>query len=463
MITGWHWLPGGDVDPLPALGASTFLDLAPAKGMQSAERLVRPYFKGRPQPAEIAQKASAWHQQGCRVQLGNEPNIPSEGFGGGPDDYAAWFFDVKTKVPGVRCYWAGMSPGMPGWEAWYAPVAASQADGVAAHAYGTFDQMRAVVEALLWLDKPLWLAEVNFGAGQEVSRDRWAVDHLRPFLDWCATVPQVEAVSYFAYAWPDPDMHLPTPVDGKGTAIETVLRAWRPPEVTVPDITLSVPTTTVLADPANYSPGPRPRTSGVVIHTTRGGAATLALEYAGTTAWFQNPAAQVSAHLVVGPASVARCVHDADLAWHARSANATHLGIEICQPTIATPITAFQYRAAAEACRKWAAAHGFPLERVMTITRPGLVGHEDSEPGKLDGKTDPGPQFDWPRFLALCKEGGTVPDTPAQLQDQTWAVMDQAQAVAEKWKAIGWPSMGAGLAALGEVGKSLVRASKQEK
>lgn len=210
------------------------------------------------------------------------------------------------------------------------------------------------------------------------------------------------------------------------------------PEVTVPDISLSVPTSTALANPANYSHGPRAKTMGVVIHTTRGGAASLAAEYAGTVAWFQNPAAQVSAHLVVGPASVARCVHDADVAWHARSANATHLGIEICQPTIATPITGFQYRAAAEACRLWAAAHGFPLQRVWTITQPGLVGHEDSEPGKIDGKTDPGPQFDWPKFLALCK-GGTMPDDPNALRDQTYALGEQLQKLGPTWRAAGYP------------------------
>jgi hypothetical protein len=228
MLVGWHYLPNGEDDPFAPLPASTFLDLAPTMGIRSPERLCRIFFKGKPQPQEIAQKAKAWHQQGCRVVVGNEPNLPQEGFGGGPDDYADWFAMVGLFAPGVRLYWAGMSPGVLGWEEWYRPVRAAPATGLVVHAYGTLDQMRATVErvAEIYPTKPLWLAEVNFGAGQQVDKARWADEHFRPFLDWCSTVPQIEAVSYFAYKWVDPDTPTPTSVDGAGTRIETVLRGW---------------------------------------------------------------------------------------------------------------------------------------------------------------------------------------------------------------------------------------------
>lgn len=235
MHVGLHFL--GEDDSAVRFGAATFLDVAGAgPGMRSAERLVRLYGKGRPQPREIAQKASAWHGQGCRVQLGNEPNLASEGFGGGLADYAAWFHAVKAQLPGARLYWAGMSPGVPGWRDWYAADLVAPADGIAAHAYGSVDEMRAVVEALLPLGKPLWLAEVNFGAGRSVDRDAWAREHLHPFLDWCADQPLVEAVTYFAHRWPTPDMALATPVDAAGTAIEAelaafVARRWRASQV----------------------------------------------------------------------------------------------------------------------------------------------------------------------------------------------------------------------------------------
>lgn len=232
MNVGFHYLPGGNDDPHPPLGASTFLDIAPAKGMESPERLCRIYFKGKPEPALIGQQARTWHNQGCRVQLANEPNLAHEGFTGGPNEYAAWFAAVKTQAPTARLYWAGMSPGTPGWPVWYQGAEGSGAAGVCVHAYGTVDQMRATTEAVLAIcpTLPLWLGEVNFGAGQAVDRDRWAVDHLEPFLDWCATRPRIEAVCYFAYRWPDPDMHLPTSVDAAGTRIETVIRTWTPPE-----------------------------------------------------------------------------------------------------------------------------------------------------------------------------------------------------------------------------------------
>jgi hypothetical protein len=236
LLIGWHYLPG-NADSEGALPAATFLDLDAAAGMRSAERLCRVYFKGRPEPREIVEKARAWLDQGCRVQLGNEPNLPAEQFGGGPSEYAEWFLDVAARLPlGARLDYAGMSPGMPGWRDWYthplARLAVGRASGIAAHAYGTCDQMLELVRFLAgtFPGKPLWLAEVNFGAGQEVNLEAWATAELDPFLDACAAIPEVEAVTYFGYRWQTPDMHLPTPVDGAGTAIEHVLRTWTPPK-----------------------------------------------------------------------------------------------------------------------------------------------------------------------------------------------------------------------------------------
>lgn len=464
LAVGWHLLPGGD-DAGPPLPVATFLDLAPTRGMLSPERLVRPYFKGRPLPQEIAQKARAWHQQGCRVVLGNEPNLAAEGFGGGPGDYGHWFMQVRVAVPEARLYYAGMSPGVPGWRDWYVDDYVHHADGIAAHAYGTFDQMRQVVEALLPLGRPLWLAEVNFGAGQQVDRDAWARDHLRPFLDWCSTIDQVEAVTYFAYRWPTPDMSLPTPVDGAGTGIERVVREWRPPqEAPVADIALTVPNRLFHAAPENCEPGPRARTLGVVIHTTRSGGRAAA-ELAATINWFANPASGVSAHLVIGLPpfeEVVRCVHDDDIAWHCREANQTHLAIELCQPNAGDPITEFQYRAAAEACRLWATKYGFPLVRVFSQTVPGLVGHQDTEAGKRDRKSDPGPAFDWPTFIAMT--GGTpVADDPTALRDQTYALADQLQQTGGRWIAAGYPQMAEYVRTAGEAIKRTVVIGKGEK
>lgn len=234
MQVGWHHLPGGE-DAGEPLGSATFLDLAPTRGMLSPERLVRIYQKGRPEPATIARQATTWHQRGCRVQIGNEPNLEMEGFGGGPAEYAAWFLEVANLCPaGTRLYYAGMSPGVAGWRDWYThPLgrnAVARASGLVCHAYGTNSQMFEVTAFLVGMfpDKPLWLGEVNPGAGHTFVLNDWADDHFRPFLDWCAGVPRVEAVTYFAYRW-DQSPSLPSSIDGAGTDVERVLRAWTAP------------------------------------------------------------------------------------------------------------------------------------------------------------------------------------------------------------------------------------------
>ena len=49
----------------------------------------------------------------------------------------------------------------------------------------------------------------------------------------------------------------------------------------------------------------------------------------------------------------------------------------------------------------------------MTQTKKGLIGHEDSEQGERDGKSDPGPKFDWNHCLALVRARQPGPADPA--------------------------------------------------
>lgn len=237
MLVGWHHLDDSCPDVLPC---AAFLDVAGSGvGMKSPERLCRIYFKGRPDPREIARKATAWAVQGCRVQIGNEPNLPMEGFVGGPDDFAAWFAQVAGFAPTARLYWPGVSPGVPGWEEWYrgtcAEVIREAASGLAVHAYGSarefLTQFGAAVTASL--GKPIWVAECNPGAGRSFDRDAWARDELPKILEYCRAAG-CEAFTYFAYRWPTPDMALPSPVDGVGTEIERVIREWKPKEAPLP-------------------------------------------------------------------------------------------------------------------------------------------------------------------------------------------------------------------------------------
>jgi hypothetical protein len=244
MWRGWHFLPGGPIDTEPSMDAATTLDNSTGSAFRSPNVLVRPYFTGRPDPDQMANKCAEPPCAGHRIQLANEMNLGDEGFGGGPDDYAAWFIAVADRVPaGTRLYYGAPSPGVPGWEQYYrtplAQQALARASGIVVHAYGTKDQMLQVVETVndARPDKPLWIGECNFGAGQQADINAWAHDHLRPFLDACAGMPSVEAVCYFAYWW-DQSEHLPTSVNGVGTEVENVLHSWVSPppfEPTAPE------------------------------------------------------------------------------------------------------------------------------------------------------------------------------------------------------------------------------------
>jgi hypothetical protein len=422
--------------------------------MQSNEKLARLYHKGQPSALTFAADAVKWHAQGCRVQVLNEPNHPIEQFHGGIEGFVAFWNAVAGLAPGARLYWPGMSPGIPGWESWYLPARMCAPKGIATHAYGTLDQMREVVVKVRALTGglPQWIAECNFGAGQQVDRDAWARDHLKPFLDWCAQQPDVEAVTYFAYRWPDPDMPLPTPVDGTGTEIERVLREFKAPDLPeTPPVVVEPPTPppppggTVdtydqwsmpkrrsAAHPENYSAARRPKTVGVVVHSTAGTSPTLAKEFIGTVNWFQNPEAGVSAHAVVGPTEVAACVPEDEVAWHARANNNTHLGLELAWPD--TPVygnteyLAKHYEHAGELIARWAKKYGFPLRWVATQTAPGLILHKESEAGKADGKRDPTGLFDKNALLDACNRwsikigGQPAPPAPPVVDPVTDAI-----------------------------------------
>lgn len=142
------------------------------------------------------------------------------------------------------------------------------------------------------------------------------------------------------------------------------------------------------ASTANYASGRTATITTVVIHVTQG-------SYAGTISWFQNPESQVSAHYVVrsSDGEVTQMVADADTAWHARSANASALGIEH-EGFVDDPawFTDAMYRSSA-ALTKWLCdAHG------LAKTRDVIVGHSEV-PG--NDHTDPGPNWDWNYYMSL--------------------------------------------------------------
>lgn len=149
--------------------------------------------------------------------------------------------------------------------------------------------------------------------------------------------------------------------------------------------------------------GTRPLTLGVIIHSTRGGQA-YGTEYQATLNWFANPASGVSAHAVIGRDGQIDFPVASDLeAWHAREYNRTWLGVEFEQPTITDSYTEAQYATGGGLLAAWAAEYGFPVDRLR------VLGHSEISPGIADGKSDPGPTFDFDRLIAIGT-GAEVPE-----------------------------------------------------
>ncbi|MCC9737827.1 N-acetylmuramoyl-L-alanine amidase [Streptomyces sp. MNU89] len=148
----------------------------------------------------------------------------------------------------------------------------------------------------------------------------------------------------------------------------------------------------VPAHPGNYRAGRSAAIDTVVVHVAQG-------TYSGTVNWFRNPASRVSTHYVLrsSDGEVTQMVRDADTAWHARDANPRSLGIEHeGYVADATWFTDALYRASAALTAHLCDTHGIPKDRRH------IVGHTEV-PG--NSHTDPGPHWDWDRYMELVNGG----------------------------------------------------------
>ncbi|GGY98106.1 peptidoglycan-binding protein [Streptomyces nitrosporeus] len=175
----------------------------------------------------------------------------------------------------------------------------------------------------------------------------------------------------------------------------------------------------VPADPANYATGRTATVDKVVVHVTQG-------SYAGTISWFRNPSSQVSSHYVVrsSDGEITQMVRDKDTAWHARSANASSLGIEhegwVDDPSW---FTDSMYRSSAALTAYLCDRYGIPKDRSH------IIGHSEA-PG--NDHTDPGANWNWSSYMRLVggsdsgSDGLTFPSYAVQQSGSTGA---QVQAV----------------------------------
>ncbi len=144
----------------------------------------------------------------------------------------------------------------------------------------------------------------------------------------------------------------------------------------------------VPASPSNYTAGGMISYDYVVVHTMQG-------YYEGSQSWFQNPAAQVSAHFCMqsSDGEVTQMVHLSDRAWHVGGINPYAIGIEhegfVEDPAWYTWAT---YQSSALLARWIADDLGIPLDRDH------IVGHVE-----LPNQThnDPGIYWNWDLYMAL--------------------------------------------------------------
>ncbi|MFC9792914.1 N-acetylmuramoyl-L-alanine amidase [Streptomyces sp. NPDC127584] len=140
----------------------------------------------------------------------------------------------------------------------------------------------------------------------------------------------------------------------------------------------------------------------IVIHDLEG-------SYDGGVSWFQDPASGASAHYVLKAdgSAATQMVATKDIAFHAGNywTNMHGIGIELegyaaQGPTWFTPA---QYEATAELVGYLAQRFGVPLDREH------VIGHDNVMPPRPsrapDAHWDPGPYWDWERFMSLLHAG----------------------------------------------------------
>ncbi|WP_273886807.1 N-acetylmuramoyl-L-alanine amidase [Rubrobacter naiadicus] len=160
------------------------------------------------------------------------------------------------------------------------------------------------------------------------------------------------------------------------------------------------------ASTANYTPANRPTDYSidmVIIHVTQG-------SWSATINWFENPAAQSSAHYVVRSSDgyIGQSVLEKDIAWHAGNwyYNEHSVGIEhegyIDDPSWFTDV---MYRSSARLtaylCEKYKIA----------IDRQHIIGHDEvpdpNNPGQYGGADhhkDPGPYWNWDLYMSYVAQ-----------------------------------------------------------
>jgi N-acetylmuramoyl-L-alanine amidase len=164
---------------------------------------------------------------------------------------------------------------------------------------------------------------------------------------------------------------------------------------------------------ANYQPAHRKPGDihYIVIHVTDG-------SYAGAVAWLTNEQAHVSSHYVVSrDGDITQLVARHDIAWHSGNhvMNAESIGIEHEGVTDdPASFTDAEYRASAHLVAWLVHVYGIPIDRTHILGHSDVADPTDpTQGGGIDHHTDPGPYWDWPKYLRLVRKFARGPIVPA--------------------------------------------------
>lgn len=160
----------------------------------------------------------------------------------------------------------------------------------------------------------------------------------------------------------------------------------------------------VAASEANWRRADRPddfRIDRVIIHVTQG-------SFDSAVRVFQDPSHRAATHYIVGQdGRVVQMIRELDVAYQAgnRSFNERAVGIEhegfVDRPK---DLTKEMYEASARLTASICARYDIPIDREH------IIGHVEV-PGT--DHTDPGPHWDWDRYLKLVRRAATAPPTPS--------------------------------------------------
>lgn len=188
--------------------------------------------------------------------------------------------------------------------------------------------------------------------------------------------------------------------------------------------------------PIDY--GPRAKTLGAFIHSSRGAWKPEhnwdeETEFDKTVTYLSS-STEASANVVIGRTREKIIVPKTNGSAHARDpVNHTHIGYELTQSKPNVPYVLYQYKRLAYHLVEDARVFNFPLVRVTSQKQPGYIGHEDSENGKQDKKSDPGSLFDYNILAAEIKKlTGSGFDIKKE-RDALWAIANNIEAHGWPW------------------------------